>query len=93
LKEATMTDSEGRVATNDAGETPRQEEATSKETLGDLESEETSAASSASGAASSSAGAAANDQGAADASTPSPDGTFDSPRGGRADGGDTGGPM
>ncbi|MDQ3906885.1 MAG: hypothetical protein M3268_00935 [Acidobacteriota bacterium] len=88
-----MTDSEGRGAGGNAGETPRQEEATSKETLGDLEREEAGAASSSTGAASSSAGAASNDQGAADSPAPSPDGAFDSPRGGRADGGDTGGPM
>lgn len=88
-----MTDSEGRAATGDAGETPRQEEATSKETLGDLGSDEASAASSATGAASPSSGEASNGQGASESSTPSPDGAFDSPRGGRADGGDTGGPM
>ena len=81
-----MAEREGAVTNDKSGETPRQEQATSKETLADLESEEK-------GAASSTAGAASNDQGAAESSMPSPDGAFDSPRGGRADGGDTGGPM
>jgi hypothetical protein len=85
LKEATMTDREG-AGRKDAGETPRQEEATSKETLGDLESSET-------GAASSATGGASNESGSAETSTPSPDGAFDSARGGRADGSDAGEPM
>jgi hypothetical protein len=85
LKEATMTDSESG-GQKDAGETPRQEEATSKETLGDLESSET-------GAASSAPGGALNEGGSAETSTPSPDGAFDSTRDGRAGGSDAGDPM
>lgn len=80
-----MTDREG-VEQKNAGETPRQEEATSKETLGDLESSET-------GAASSATGGASNEGGSAETSTPSPDGAFDSARGPRADGSDAGEPM
>lgn len=77
-----MNDREGDGAT----ETPRQQEATSKETLGDLESDER-------GAASAPGGASSDERGETQAETPSPDGAFDEPRGGRADGGDAGGPM
>jgi hypothetical protein len=80
-----MTDREG-AGREDAGETPRQEEATSKETLGDLESSET-------GAASSATGGASNEGGSSETLTPSPDGAFDSARGTRADGSDAGEPM
>lgn len=80
-----MTDTEG-VGQSGASETPRQEEATSKETLGDLEGSETSAASSATGGAS-------NQSGSSESSTPSPDGAFDSARGGHTDGSDAGEPM
>jgi hypothetical protein len=86
-----MADREGAGANDNAGETTRHAEATSKETLGDIEDEEAGAQSAPTGSASSDA--PSNDQGAVESATPSPDGAFDSPRGGRADGGDTGGPM
>lgn len=65
---------------------PRQEEATSRETLKDLESTQADAAAKTTGGASAESDSAAP-------SAPSPDGAFDSERGGRADGGDSGGPM
>lgn len=64
--------------------TPRQEEATTSETLGDLKSTRTCASSPTSNAASSESSSATEN------STPSPDGAFDSGGGGRADGSDAG---
>ena len=66
--------------------TPRQEEATSGETLGDLERTQADTASKPAGGASGAGGSS-------ETSTPSPDGAFDSARGGRADGSDAGEPM
>jgi hypothetical protein len=86
LKEARMGDREGRKQTNSAEGTPRQEEATSSETLDDLESTQA-------GATSQTSGGASNESSRSENSMPSPDGAFDSARGGRADGSDAGEPM
>ena len=77
--------SQGAGGSKEEG-TPRQEEATSGETLGDLERTQ-------SDAASKPAGGASGAGGSSETSTPSPDGAFDSTRGGRADGSDAGEPM
>jgi hypothetical protein len=77
-----MGDRESANQAGNAGGATREEEATSAETLDDLERTEGGSASK-SGDTSS----------GADTSTPSPDGAFDSPRGGRADGSDAGEPM
>ena len=68
-----------------AGRT-RDEQATSDKTLADLEQTQTD---SASGKGGSSSGTTSPVEG----SSPAPDGAADSPRGGRADGSDSGGPM
>ena len=75
----------GTRGETEAQPTPRQEEATSDETLADLEETRADAATGKGG----SAGAG----GSTETSSPSPDGAPDSARGGRADGSDTGGPM
>lgn len=69
-----------------AAATPRQEEATSGETLKDIERTE-------SGATSKPTGGASGAGGTTETATPSPDGAFDSERGGRADRSDAGEPM
>ncbi|MDT7603168.1 MAG: hypothetical protein QOF61_1165 [Acidobacteriota bacterium] len=80
-----MGDREGANQSGSAGSsTPRQEEATSSETLEDLEQTQD---------ATKSGGASSGESSSAGTSTPSPDGAFDSPRGGRADGSDAGEPM
>ena len=66
-------------------QTPRQEEATSDETLADLEETQSEA-----GAGK---GNSATGSSPTETSSPAPDGARDSGRGGRADGSDTGGPM
>jgi hypothetical protein len=65
---------------------PREREATSDETLDDLESTQ-------SDATTKTAGGASGESNNTETPTPSPDGAFDSPRGGRADGSDAGEPM
>jgi hypothetical protein len=67
-----------------AGETARQEEATSKETLDDLRNEENDSITSATGGATNEGGTTS------ETASPSPDGAFDSERG---DGTDAGEPM
>jgi hypothetical protein len=69
-----------------ASGTPRECEATSDETLDDLESTQSDATTKTTGGAS-------GESSHTETATPSPDGAFDSPRGGRADGGDAGEPM
>jgi hypothetical protein len=86
LKEATMGDREGADQTGGAKTTPRQEEATTSETLDDLNSTQT-------GTTSQTSGGASNEDSKSGDSAPSPDGAFDSGRGGRADGSDAGEPM
>lgn len=75
---------DAKPQTGDAART-RDEQATSDKTLADLE--RTQADSSAG------KGAASETGSPVEGSSPSPDGAVDSPRGGRADGSDTGGPM
>lgn len=80
------TKDESRASEHDAAATkPRQEEATSDETLAELESTQTDAASG--------KGASSGASSTAETATPSPDGAFDVERGGRADGSDSGDPM
>jgi len=63
----------------------RDEQATSDKTLADLERTQTDT--------SAGRGGGSETSSATEGSSPSPDGAADSPRGGRADGSDTGGPM
>ena len=64
----------------------RDEQATSSKTLSDLEETQ-------SDAGATQGGAASGTSSPVEGSSPSPDAGTDSARGGRADGGDTGGPM
>ncbi|HVG29715.1 MAG TPA: hypothetical protein VM864_08470 [Pyrinomonadaceae bacterium] len=64
--------------------TPREREATSKETLDDIDRTEDATVESTGGAATGQGGGT---------SAPSPDGAFDAERGGRADGSEAGEPM
>ena len=70
-----------------AGRT-RDEQATSDKTLADLEQTQADVATGKGGAPSDDATSSS-----VEGSSPAPDGAVDSPRGGRADGSDTGGPM
>jgi hypothetical protein len=63
----------------------RDEQATSDKTLADLERTQTDAATGKGGPTETSS--------PTEGASPAPDGAVDSPRGGRADGSDTGGPM
>lgn len=81
-----MGDRENANQAGNAGGATREEEATSRETLGDLEQTE-------GGIASKSSSNSSGESGGAGSKTPSPDGAFDAPRGDRADGSDAGEPM
>jgi hypothetical protein len=81
-----MGDDRGAGGTSDATGTPREREATSDETLDDLENTQSDATTKTTGGAS-------GESSRTETATPSPDGAFDSPRGGRADGSDAGEPM
>lgn len=70
--------------TNQPG-TPREQEATSSETLDDIDRTEDATVKS--------SGDSSTGQSGGGTSTPSPDGAFDSERGGRADGSEAGEPM
>ena len=70
-----------------AGRT-RDEQATSDKTLADLERTQADSAAGTGGTPSDAATSSPTE-----GSSPAPDGGVDSPRGGRADGSDTGGPM
>jgi hypothetical protein len=73
--------------TNQTGTTatPREREATSDETLDDIDRTEDATVKS--------PGDSSTGQGGGTTSAPSPDGAFDAERGGRADGSDAGEPM
>ncbi|HEX8852800.1 MAG TPA: hypothetical protein VF754_04900 [Pyrinomonadaceae bacterium] len=82
-RSANLSDGEGTSAANPGGET-RREEATSSETLADIERSEKT------GGASSSSSGSDSGGGSLEGSSPNPSGEGGS---GRADGSDTGGPM
>jgi hypothetical protein len=85
MGETTKTDAAGGGGEGQVGQTSRHEEATSGETLADLEQAQADK--------SPGKGGSTETGSPTETSSPAPDGQSDSARGGRSDGGDTGGPM